>query len=216
MKLVFLENNQPVTDSLTVSDVFGKRHADVLRSIQNMDCSKDFTERNFALSNYKDTTGRELTKYLMTQDGFMFLVMGYTGKEAAQLKESYINEFNRMKEVISNKVEIMDERKQRIVMMQTMIDHDQRLETIEDRIQQVETKVEEQITIDSGQQRTIQKAIARKVYGIEQNEKLRSSLFRQLHREIKDRWAVPSYKDVRKNELNGLLDYIEAWRPIAS
>ena len=32
----------------------------------------------------------------MTKDGFVFLVMGFTGKQAATFKEDYINEFNRM------------------------------------------------------------------------------------------------------------------------
>ncbi|MDT2173152.1 phage antirepressor protein, partial [Paenibacillus larvae] len=30
-QLVFIENGKTVTDSLTVAEVFGKRHADVLR-----------------------------------------------------------------------------------------------------------------------------------------------------------------------------------------
>ncbi len=34
--------------------------------------------------------------YEMTKDGFMFLVMGFTGKAAAQIKEAYINAFNLM------------------------------------------------------------------------------------------------------------------------
>lgn len=35
--------------------------------------------------------------YLMTQDGFTLLVMGFTGKKAMQFKEQYIKEFNEMK-----------------------------------------------------------------------------------------------------------------------
>lgn len=97
MNLVFIENNRPVTDSLTVAETFGKRHADVLRAIENLECSAEFTERNFASSEYRDSTGRALHKIVMTQDGFSFLVMGFTGKEAARFKEMYINEFNRMK-----------------------------------------------------------------------------------------------------------------------
>lgn len=96
-KLVFIENGRPVTDSLTIAETFGKRHADVLRSIESLECSQEFNERNFALVGYKDTKGEIRPKYLITQDGFSFLVMGFTGKEAARFKEMYINEFNRMK-----------------------------------------------------------------------------------------------------------------------
>lgn len=104
MKLVYVENNRPITDSLIVAETFGKRHADVLRSIEAMECSQEFTERNFALSDYMDSTGRRLPKYLITHDGFTFLAMGYTGKEAARFKEMYINEFNSMRNDLMNQI----------------------------------------------------------------------------------------------------------------
>ena len=47
--------NEPTTDSMKVAERFGKRHADVLRSIKNMDCSTEFTQRNFALSEFTDS-----------------------------------------------------------------------------------------------------------------------------------------------------------------
>lgn len=97
MKLVFIENNRPVTDSLTVSGTFGKEHKHVMRDIRELECSEEFHRSNFGLVDYLDAGGRTYQKYVITQDGFSFLVMGYTGKEAARFKEMYINEFNRMK-----------------------------------------------------------------------------------------------------------------------
>jgi Rha family phage regulatory protein len=97
VKLVFIDNQRPVTDSLTVAETFGKEHKHVLRDIRELECSEEFAQSNFGLSDYTDSTGRKLPKYLITQDGFAFLVMGYTGKEAARFKELYIGEFNRMR-----------------------------------------------------------------------------------------------------------------------
>ena len=94
--LLQIKDGQPMADSLTVAERFGKRHKDVLRSIENLECSSGFTERNFAPSEYKDSTGRTLPMYLITRDGFSFLVMGFTGTKAAQCKEKYIAAFNRM------------------------------------------------------------------------------------------------------------------------
>ncbi|RCW44265.1 Rha family transcriptional regulator [Paenibacillus prosopidis] len=105
MKLVFIENNRPVTDSLTVAETFGKRHADVMRDIRNLECSEEFNQRNFAQINYQDEMNRSYPKYLITQDGFSFLVMGYTGKDAARFKEMYIGEFNRMRDGLNNDIE---------------------------------------------------------------------------------------------------------------
>jgi hypothetical protein len=41
--------------------------------------------------------------YLITKDGFVFLVMGYRGKKAAELKEKYIEAFNKMERVLNEK-----------------------------------------------------------------------------------------------------------------
>ncbi|HAG2136704.1 TPA: hypothetical protein G8V68_000735 [Salmonella enterica] len=93
---VFIHNGKALTTSRYVADYFGKLHKDVIRKVESLDCSPDFTERNFTLSEYTDSTGRKLPMYDITKDGFVFLVMGFTGKKAARFKEAYIAEFNRM------------------------------------------------------------------------------------------------------------------------
>lgn len=79
-------NGQAVTSSLAVAEYFRKPHKDVLAKISRMDCSVEFT----------DSTGRTLPMYQITKNGFVFLVMGFTGKRAATFKEDYIAEFDRM------------------------------------------------------------------------------------------------------------------------
>lgn len=88
------ENNQVTTDSLTVADCFGKRHCDVLRSIKLLKCSQEFGLRNFASAKYLNEQGKEQPYYEMTRDGWMFLVMGFTGEKAAEWKEKFIAAFN--------------------------------------------------------------------------------------------------------------------------
>jgi Rha family phage regulatory protein len=104
-ELVFnSERGTPVTNSLLVAQKFGKRNADVLRDIRNLYCSENFRQRNFALMvEMKELPQGGATKteyYIMTKDGFSFLVMGYTGKEAGQFKEDFIDAFNKMEETI--------------------------------------------------------------------------------------------------------------------
>ncbi|HCM2546703.1 TPA: Rha family transcriptional regulator [Salmonella enterica subsp. enterica serovar Durban] len=93
---VTIENGRAVTTSVAVAEYFRKMHKDVLKKIDNLDCSPEFTERNFAPSEYTDSTGRKLPAYQITKNGFVFLVMGFTGKKAAAFKEAYIAEFDRM------------------------------------------------------------------------------------------------------------------------
>ncbi|NWL87592.1 hypothetical protein DMN77_08240 [Paenibacillus sp. 79R4] len=208
-QLVFIENGKTVTDSLTVAEVFGKEHKHVLRDIRELECSDDFAQSNFGLSSYQDRSGRTLSKYVITQDGFSFLVMGYTGKEAARFKEMYINAFNKMRDQLS--LRPVDPVK---ALMQATHNLLASQELIVERLDDVEHKVDKQITLDSGQQRRLQQAIAKKVCTIEPDKAERGELFRQIHREIKDRWQVASYKDVLRHELQDVLNYVEAWKPI--
>lgn len=81
-------------------------------------------------------------------------------------------------------------------------------------VHEIENKVEEQITLTSGEQRRLQKGIAKKVYDLENGDReAQRKLFRELHREIKDRFGVSSYKDVKRKELQSALRYIESWIP---
>lgn len=218
--LVFVDNNRLVTDSLNVAEIFGKRHNDVLRDIKNLGCSEEFRVRNFAQSSYTNQQGREMPKVIISEHGFAILAMGYTGHRAMEFKEAFIAAFVQMRENLkqldSQNIVPLDERRVRMELLKTAIDHEERLETIEQRIDQVEQKVEEQITLDSGEQRRLQKVIAKRVYHIAADEAARSEFFRQLYREIKDRWAVPSYKDVRRTELQQVMKYIDAWIPRAA
>lgn len=92
-------------NSLMVATVFNKRHDNVLRDIQNLDCSDDFRLLNFEESKYTNDQGKKQPCVNMTRDGFVFLVMGYRGKKAAQFKEAYIKRFNEMEEFIRTLVE---------------------------------------------------------------------------------------------------------------
>lgn len=96
---VSIINNEPRTTSLKVAEVFGKLHKNILQRIESLDCSPEFTSANFSAhveNQQVGTARRDMKYYEMTKDGFMFLVMGFTGKQAARIKEAYIAAFNRM------------------------------------------------------------------------------------------------------------------------
>lgn len=88
-------------DSLQVAESFEKRHDNVLQDIGNLDCSKEFWLLNFQESDYK-SRGKKYPRFLMTKDGFIFLVMAYRGKKAAAFKEAYIRRFNEMEAFIKS------------------------------------------------------------------------------------------------------------------
>ena len=102
-ELVFRgENGTPMTTSLLVAEAFGKKHCHVLRDIENLDCSDEFTESNFGccvkIRELANGVKKQDRYYNITRDGFTFLAMGYTGKKAAEFKEKYIAAFNAMEQ----------------------------------------------------------------------------------------------------------------------
>lgn len=102
---VFIQDQQVKTTSLKVAELFNKQHKDVLRKIESLDCSSDFTSAHFCAHVQTIQAGavqRESKYYEMTKDGFMFLVMGFTGAAAAKIKEAYINTFNQMAAMLYN------------------------------------------------------------------------------------------------------------------
>ncbi|HEE6636235.1 MULTISPECIES: Rha family transcriptional regulator [Acinetobacter] len=102
---VFIQNDQVKTSSLKVAELFGKQHKNVIQKIETLDCSPEFTSANFSAHVQTIQAGavqRESKYYEMTKDGFIFLVMGFTGAKAAQIKEAYINTFNHMAAMLYN------------------------------------------------------------------------------------------------------------------
>ncbi|WP_370547459.1 Rha family transcriptional regulator [Edwardsiella tarda] len=101
---VSIHDGKAVTTTDDVAAYFGKQAHHVVQKVESLDCSKDFTIRNFSRMVKNKSIGsgaeRQVVYYEMTKDGFVFLVMGFTGKRAAAFKEAYIAEFNRMEAML--------------------------------------------------------------------------------------------------------------------
>ncbi|EKP0262651.1 Rha family transcriptional regulator [Aeromonas sobria] len=93
-KLVSAQEGAVFTTSRKVAKLFGKAHHNVLRAIRLLDCDEEFTALNYELADFIDKNGDSRPEYLMTKDGVVFLVMGFTGKQAAYFKELYIQAFD--------------------------------------------------------------------------------------------------------------------------
>ena len=95
----------PAVTSLQVAEHFGKEHKHVLRDIRIiLEADEDgFGESNFGLSSYLTEQNKEMPMYVMSKDGFVLLVMGYTGPEAMRMKKAYIARFNDMERKLAGR-----------------------------------------------------------------------------------------------------------------
>lgn len=101
---VSLINDKPATTSLAIAEHFGKPHDRVLKDIRNLcgNCPETFSAVNFDGAEYTDEQGKRRPMFIVYFDGFILLVMGYTGKKALSMKLAYIAAFNAMREQLEN------------------------------------------------------------------------------------------------------------------
>lgn len=98
------KDNQPLTNSLLVAETFGKEHRNVLRDIKNL--IEGGVLKNEQTPMFEETTyiseqnKQSYPLYVMNQDGFTLLAMGFNGKKAMEFKLKYIEAFNAMKRQI--------------------------------------------------------------------------------------------------------------------
>jgi Rha family phage regulatory protein len=100
-----MRDGRASTTSMAIAKHFGKRHDNVIQSIDNLDCSEEFRLLNFKETVYhrpNPSGGKaiEARMFEITRDGFAFLAMGFTGAKAAAWKEAYIAAFNAMEQAL--------------------------------------------------------------------------------------------------------------------
>lgn len=97
---VKIEQNQDyglVVSSRVIANELGKRHSDVLESLDRILTNGNFRSLLIS-SNYIDAKGESRREYLLTKDGFtlyMFNIQGYN-----DFKMAYINKFNEMEKAL--------------------------------------------------------------------------------------------------------------------
>lgn len=98
------ESNQPLTNSKLVAEVFGKENRNVVRDIKNL--IEGGVLKNEQTPMFEETTyineqnKQSYPMFIMNQDGFTLLAMGFNGKKAMEFKLKYIEAFNAMKRQI--------------------------------------------------------------------------------------------------------------------
>ena len=93
-------NSQALTNSLLVAQKFGKRHGDILRSVDSLISTDAKLRSFFQTTTYRDSKGEARPMFIMNRDGFSLLVMGFTGDKALKFKLDFIDAFNKMEEAI--------------------------------------------------------------------------------------------------------------------
>ena len=198
-----------VADSRIIAKELGVNHKDLLKKISGyidkITKAKDvaLVKEYYIEDNYKIENNFKLYKmYWVTRKGIAQLISGYNDKVplAFELNLAYIEKFDKMENFINQNYKV---------------EFDKFIET-SPTILELKDKVENQIRIDYGQQRFIQKKINYKIeldYLLDLGSKSKRSWYMALYKGIKDKFQVASYRDLKQKDFDNCVEFINDWIP---
>lgn len=213
-------NGVLVTTSNRVAEELGVNHYDLLEKIDGyiekftktessvLGENLDFTEFYIPSSYKVEGNFKSYKNYLITQKGIAQLIGGYNASVpiAFVLNVAYINEFERMKNIIKDNIQ------KPLTIEDMIILQAKEMKNVKHRIDVVENKVDNEITLDSGEQRKLQKAINVRIYQrLDVVNAEKRLMFPAIHRDVKDRFGVASYRDIKRKDLKEALLYVQNW-----
>lgn len=207
-QLVIMHDQQAVTTSLKVAEVFGKNHRDVMRNIEGLRKNAQ-AEQMFVKSTYiHPQNHQEFPMFYMNRDGFTLLAMGFNGSKAMGFKLKYIEAFNAMEAAINNMRPIDKLR----LMFEVQDDHEKRL-----------TSLEQNQSLNPGEYGYIGKLVSKKVaeylathdvnHGQPANKDQKKSLFKDINGEVKKATGVSTRTALKERHFKQAERCILAWTP---
>lgn len=211
-----LINIQNIEGSLLVSSRevsvnFEKEHSKILRTIkEKIEVNPILASpKYFIESTYLDKSNRQSKEYLMTRDGFTFLVMGFNGAKADNWKLKYIEAFNHMEEAIKNPYANMSKELQAIFAI------DKKQQQLESKVSYIEDKMTVNYELAENL-RSLINARAVELLGGKHTKAykvLNKKLFAAFYKDIKRVFKVNSYKNISIKNYEDAIRYIEGWEP---
>ncbi|MED3974566.1 ORF6C domain-containing protein [Priestia megaterium] len=173
----------------------------------------DFLESH---REFQDSLKFSVRLYLWTEKGAWLHAKSLNTDQAWDAYEMLVDDYY----VKQQQVRVLSEREQLMASMKLTWETAEEMATVKEDIVQLKDKIENQWTIDSGQQRVIENAKKKRVYflwetGVVNRElhDTRHKVFAALGRDLKDAFAVNSYRDILKKDFEEAVNYINFWRP---
>ena len=179
------------------------RHDNLLQIIRD-EFAEEISLLKIQESTYKNDRGREYPMFILSLNQAKQILM----RESKFVRKAMINYIEKLEEQIKNPFANLS-------IQQMMIATLQEQEKIVDRVEVLENKVDNEIRVDNGEQRKIQRAVATRVYHrldiVPELIEDKKYMFQAIYRDLKDRFGVASYRDIKRKDLRDCLEYVSAW-----
>lgn len=209
-----VENGQPVVSSKKIADNFGKRHSHVVEAIENK--IKSLTTENSEVEISKlfipttfNHNGNDYKEYLLTRDGFTFIVMGFTGAKADSWKLKYIEAFNKIEQYIKEKQKPKCIEDVLIQSLQEMKDVKYQLETVKKESKETKEEVQairDVITINPKEawRKETNRLIGKICYKLQDYKTPKDEIYRALEERAKCKLSIRLKNLQARAALNGM------------
>ena len=119
------------------------------------------------------------------------------------------------RQLVKGYFKLKENNQKSLTLPQQLLAQAQYLVEIDNRVSVVEDKIDNEIRVDNGEQRKIQKAVGTRIYQridiVPQLAENKKFVFQALYRDLKDRFGVASYRDIKRKDLTDCLEYISTW-----
>lgn len=194
-ELINIEAKNTLT-SLEVAEITGKDHKNILADIRD-EISKLGEERGrliFQQSYYTNLQNKQQPMFLLNYKGVLQLGARYNAETRFKLIEKI--------EQLQKPMTVED-----MIIMQA-----NEMKSVKHRIDVVENKVDNEIRIDHAEQRKLQKAVSIRVYQrLDVINSDKNLMFPAIYRDLKDRFGIASYRDLKRKDLTEALAYVQNW-----
>jgi Rha family phage regulatory protein len=118
--VVHLSKGEPVTDSLAISEEFGRRHDNVIQSLENLVKDGTINRLDFKVVKYSDAKGEQRKKIELSERGALIAMPFIGGKKSRQGQVILVNSFLAMRAESAGQAPWLESRKAAAVSYITM------------------------------------------------------------------------------------------------
>lgn len=219
-ELVIMHDQQAVTTSLKVAEIFEKKHQHVMESIRKLTVENSTVRKMFVEDSYLNSRNQQQPMYYMNRDGFTLLAMGFTGSKAMKFKLKYIEAFNKMEKQIKEETKFRlptNLNEMSTMFYSVMKDQDKKIEEQGEKVNFLMNLS----GLTSPRNKELTKARNKKIIQVcggsesnsYQDKSLRSKLYNELFKSYRHRFDVNQYVDTPMKRFDEAKDYINNWYP---
>ncbi|PER52562.1 Rha family transcriptional regulator [Bacillus thuringiensis] len=214
-EFVFTERNQVVTDSLTMAQMFGKEHKNVMRDIE-VQLEKLFEaneaewgQLNFEHTQYQHYQNKQwYPKFNLTEDAFSIVAMSYITPEAMKMKIKFLQEFKRMKEHIQKLQQQPESVEDAIIYSMTELKQiKSRQDHTEEEMNKMKLLVDNELWLTEQHKGAVQRKVKQRVFELKK-EGYDNASYQGIYGALKRHFGVAKYDKIPRKYYQNAMRFI--------